>query len=279
MKGCNIAGLCRLSGISRQAHYREKRVRQRESLEEDLIVELVHRQRANHPRMGARKLLVELAPELLKAGLQLGRDRFLEVLRKRKLLVVPKKRSARTTYSDHGLPLYRNLLYKLEPTAPNQVWVADITYLDTDEGFVYLSLITDLVSRKIVGWNLGENLEASQSVKALRKAIEELPPDCWPIHHSDRGSQYCCRQYVDALKDRDLPVSMTEENHCYENCYAERVNGILKDEYNLDLRFRTKAQALTATTQAIEMYNNYRPHSSLGMCKPSHIHKKAKKAA
>lgn len=238
-------------------------------------MELVRGKRADHPRMGARKLLLEIGPDLLKAGLKLGRDRFLEILRGHALLVVPKRRSARTTYSDHGLPLYRNLLYNLEPTKPNQVWVADITYLDTDEGFVYLSLITDLVSRKVVGWNLGGSLEASQSVKALRRAIGRLPDDRWPIHHSDRGSQYCCREYVDVLRSRDLPISMTEANHCYENCYAERVNGILKTEYNLDLRFRTKAQALHATRQAIEMYNNYRPHGSLGMCKPSQIHRQA----
>jgi transposase InsO family protein len=273
VKGCTISRLCRLSAISRQAYYKEKRVRQRERIEEDLVLELVRRKRADHPRMGARKLLWEIGPELSRAGLSLGRDRFLEILRAHDLLVEPKRRSTRTTYSDHALPLYRNLLYELSPTAPNQVWVADITYLETDEGFVYLSLITDLFSRKIVGWNLGESLEAAQSVKALRHAIEELPEGHWPIHHSDRGSQYCCREYVEVLRSRDLPISMTEANHCYENCYAERVNGILKTEYHLDLRFRTKEQALKSTRQAVEMYNNYRPHSSLEMCKPAQIHR------
>jgi putative transposase len=268
-------GLCRLSGISRQAHYKQKRVRQRDAIEEDLVVEQVGRKRAEHPRMGARKLLLEIGADLLKAGISLGRDRLLEILRGRGLLVRPKRRGARTTYSDHSLPVYRNLLYALEPTTPDQVWVADITYLDTDEGFVYLSLITDLVSRKIVGWHLGESLEASQSVRALRQAIDQLPANRWPIHHSDRGSQYCCREYVEVLMERDLPISMTEANHCYENCYAERVNGILKNEYNLDLRFRTKAQALSATRQAVDMYNNHRPHSSLGMQKPAQIHRQA----
>lgn len=275
MTGCTISGLCRLSGISRQAHYKQKRVRHRDQIEEELVVKQVGRMRAQHPRMGARKLLLEIRSDLLEAGVTLGRDRLLEILRGRGLLVRPKRRGSRTTYSDHSLPVYRNLLYGLEPTTPHQVWVADITYLDTDEGFVYLSLITDLDSRKIVGWHLGESLEASQSVHALRQAIAQLPENRWPIHHSDRGSQYCCREYVDVLMSRDLPISMTEANHCYENCYAERVNGILKNEYHLDLRFQTKAQALRATRQAIKMYNNYRPHSSLGMQNPSQRHSKA----
>lgn len=261
--------------MSRQAYYREKRVRHREGLDQELVLELVRSQRANHPRMGARKLLVEIAPELAKAGVAVGRDRFLQMLRRHNLLVVPKKHSARTTYSDHGLPLYRNLLYEREPTAPDQVWVADVTYIDTDEGFLYLSLVSDLFSRSIVGWNLGESLEAGESVKALETAIAQLPAKRWPIHHSDRGSQYCCHAYVAVLQQRDLSISMTEANHCYENCYAERINGTLKNEYNLDLRFRTKAQALRTTQQAVEMYNHHRPHESLGMKKPSQVHRAA----
>lgn len=275
MKGCSVSALCRLCSITRQAYYREKRVRHREGFDQELVLELVRSQRANHPRMGARKLLVEIAPQLAKGDVQVGRDRFLQMLRKHHLLVVPKKRSVRTTYSDHGLPLYRNLLYERTPSAPDQVWVADVTYIDTDEGFLYLSLVSDLFSRKIVGWNLGESLEASESVKALETAIAQLPAHRWPIHHSDRGSQYCCHAYVAVLQQRDLSISMTEENHCYENCYAERINGTLKNEYNLDLRFRTKAQALRATQQAIEMYNNHRPHESLGMAKPSQVHRPA----
>lgn len=275
MKLCSVSGLCRLAGLSRQAYYRGRRARRRGHVEEDLVLSLVRAERASHPRMGARKLLELIAPKLERAGLRLGRDRLLDLLRRHDLLVEPKRRKARTTFSAHCLPLYRNLLYALEPTAPDQVWVADITYLDTDEGFVYLSLVTDMVSRKIVGWNLGGSLEAAESAKALRMAMEQLPADRWPIHHSDRGSQYCCREYVGLLKERDLPVSMTEENHCYENCYAERVNGILKDEYHLDLRFRSRRQALDAAAQAIAMYNNHRPHGSLGMRMPSAVHRPA----
>jgi len=275
MRGSSVQGLCRQAGMSRQAYYKEQRVRRREHIEEDLVVALVREQRAMHPRMGARKLMVLLAPELAKAGVSLGRDRFYEILRRNQLLVKRKRRGTRTTCSEHSLPVYRNLLYDREPTAIDQVWVADLTYLDTDEGFVYLSLVTDLVSRKIVGWNLSDRLEASESVKALEMAIGQLPPDRWPIHHSDRGSQYCCREYVQVLQARGLSISMTEANHCYENAYAERVNGTLKNEYNLDLRFRTKAQALPATAEAIHMYNHLRPHQALSMRIPSAAHRRA----
>lgn len=272
MKGCTIDGLCRLSGLSRQGYYRQRRVRQRQEVDETLVVEMVRRVRVEHPRMGARKLHGELKKGCCKAAVELGRDRFLSVLKRHKLLVVPKKKMIRTTYHDPSLPVYRNLLRELEPTAPNHAWVSDITYIDTDEGLVYLSLITDRYSRMIVGWNVGETMQAAESVKALQMAIDALPADRWPIHHSDRGSQYCCHEYVAVLRERDLPISMTEENHCYENAHAERVNGILKDEYNLDLKFRSRAQARKAITQAIISYNTGRPHGSLQLRKPTEVH-------
>ena len=157
-----------MAGINRQGHHKLRKARQRKELDEQLIVDLVLSIRVRHPRLGTLKLLNKLKPQLEQAGVNIGRDRLFELLRRRALLVEPKKRSTRTTYSDHGLPVYRNLLYDLWPTASDQTWVSDITYIDTDEGFLYLSLVTDLHSRKIVGWNAGETLEASESVKALQ---------------------------------------------------------------------------------------------------------------
>lgn len=251
----------------------KKRIRDLEkALDEDLIVGMVRSQRARHPRLGTRKLLHEIGPPLDRAGVNIGRDKLFELLGAKDMLVAPKRRSARTTDSRHNLPLFRNLLYNLEPTAPNQLWVADITYVDTKEGFLYLSLVTDRVSRKIVGWHAGETLEAKETMKALAMAKKQLPENRFPIHHSDRGSQYCCHDYVDELKARGLSISMTEANHCYENCYAERVNGILKDEYNLDLTFNTKEQGKTAIDEAIMTYNDYRPHFPLDLRKPSEVH-------
>ncbi len=227
MSHCTITGLCRLSGITRQGYYRERTERKEEQKQQDKVIALIREHRQQRPRMGTRKLQHELREQFVNAGIQIGRDQLFKLLAQEDLLVKPRKRSTRTTYSDHSLPVYRNLLYEREPSRPNQVWVADITYIDTDEGFMYLSLLTDLYSRKIVGWNLAENLQAQQSIKALEMAIDDLPPNCWPIHHSDRGSQYCCHEYVHVLNERAISISMTEQNHCYENAYAERVNGIL----------------------------------------------------
>lgn len=272
MKRCTISALCRLAGMRRQAYYQDRRVRQRQGFDEERVLDLVRRMRALHPRMGARKLHHELKPAMLEAGIALGRDRFFELLRRHGLLVARKKKRVRTTYHDPVLPVYRNLLYEREPIGAHQIVVADITYIALEAGFVYLFLITDLFSRMIIGYHCAETLEASGSVEALRMALAQLPPESRPIHHSDRGSQYCCHEYVEALLARGLSVSMTEQNHCYENCYAERVNGILKDEYNLDARFRDKAQADRAIAQAIELYNHHRPHLSLQMRTPAKVH-------
>ena len=157
-------------------------------------------------------------------------------------------------------------------TEPNQVWVCDITYIRVAKSFVYLALITDAFSRKIIAYNVGENLEAVGCMKALRLAIKDLPKGKYPIHHSDRGSQYCCHDYIKILTSRNLSVSMTEENHCYENSKAERVNGILKYEYHLRNTFNDLGGAKKAIKQAIYLYNNCRPHTALGYAFPSYVH-------
>ncbi len=271
MKGITVSGLCRAAGISRQGYYQGWRERQRAVGNEERILAAVRRERRSQPRVGGRKLQWLLQAE----GVIVGRDALLRILGEHELLVQPKKKTVRTTCYDDSLPVYRNLLYELEPTRPHHVWVSDITFVDTDEGFVYLSLITDLVSRHIVGWNAGDTNAAAEALKALQGAIQQLPAGRWPIHHSDRGSQYCCHEYVAALNARGLPISMTEQNHCYENCYAERVNGILKDEFNLDRKFRTRAQARRAIAEAVETYNTRRPHTSLHMQTPNQIHRLA----
>lgn len=266
-----IQGLCRVAGLSRQGYYRGQRQRARRACAEEEIVEAVQAQRRLHPRMGVRKLQWLLG----RAGRKVGRDQLFEMLRRRDMLVRPKKSKTRTTYRDESLPVYRNLLYELTPTSPNHAWVSDITYIATDEGFVYLALVTDLVSRCIVGWSAAESLSVTVAIEALRRALRDLPQNRWPIHHSDRGSQYCCHEYVAIARERGLPISMTEQNHCYENCYAERVNGIIKDEYNLDACFRTRAQAYRAIEQAVATYNQLRPHCSLDMLVPQEAHQRA----
>lgn len=239
------------------------------------MLELVRRERRQQPRLGGRKLLHLLRDELREADVEIGRDRFFEVLAKHDLLVAPKPGQPHTTNSRHSLPVFRNLFTGKVLHAPNEAWVSDVTYIRTDEGFVYAALITDAYSRKIVGANIGDSLEAEGCLVALRQALMGLPKGQYPLHHSDRGSQYCCHAYVNMLTDHGLTVSMTEILHCYENAMAERVNGILKQEYGMDQTFRTKAQAATAFKQAINLYNHCRPHQSLGYRFPAQVHKGA----
>jgi putative transposase len=268
VKTVTLTALCRLAGLSRQAYYQGVRQRRSQTRDDQRILAAVHRERREQPRLGTRKL-----QHLLSAnGVSVGRDYLFKLLDQNDLLVAPKKRKTRTTYVDQALPVYRNLLYALEPTRPHQLWVADMTFIDTDEGFLYLSLITDRVSRVIVGWHAADNAAATGSIKALQLAISQLPADRWPIHHSDRGSQYCCHAYVAVLAERGLPISMTEQNHCYENAHAERVNGILKDEFNLDGKFRSHTHARTAIQQAITTYNTRRPHLALHLRTPQQSH-------
>lgn len=271
MRGGTLSGLCRMAGLSRQAYYQGRRERRRQDGLAETIVAAVRLHRVEQPRLGVRKLQYLLAQD----GIEIGRDRLFVILREQDMLVAPKRKSVRTTYRDQSLPVYRNLLYQLEPTRPHQVWVSDITYVEAEKGYVYLTLITDMVSRRIVGWNAADTLVASESIKALQMAMAQLPLDRWPIHHSDRGCQFCCHEYVAVLEARGLPISMTEANHCYENALAERVNGILKDEFNLDAKFPTRAQARLAIAQAIHTYNARRPHSTLAMRTPNEVHQLA----
>jgi len=261
--------------MSRQNYYKQRKVRQRRRVDEDLVAELVKRERRLQPRLGVRKLHNILSEELLEVGCAVGRDRFFEILRERHLLLEPLPRGPQTTNSRHSLPVYRNLIKDIEPSGPNQIWVSDITYIRTDVGFEYLALIMDLYSRKIVGLSCGDDLSANGPLKALNQALADLPEGCTPIHHSDRGSQYCSHAYAGWAEAHGLSMSMTEENHCAENSHAERLNGILKQEHGLGMTFRTRAQARAAARQAATLYNNYRPHTSLNLRKPVEVHREA----
>lgn len=259
--------------MSRQNYYAQRKRRQRRQVDGELIAALVQRERQIQPRVGTRKLYKMLQQELADAGVKVGRDRFFEILAERDLLLQPQPAAyPSTTNSRHSLPVFTNQIKGLELNAANQVWVSDITYLRTAEGFVYLALITDKWSRKIVGHHCGDNLEAEGCLEALEVAAAILPPGARPIHHSDRGCQYCSHVYVNRLAHYQLPVSMTQTDHCAENALAERVNGILKQEYGLGLEFRTKADALRAVNQSVWLYNNRRLHSALGYRIPEAVH-------
>jgi transposase InsO family protein len=261
--------------MSRQNYYKVRIARERRMVDEGLIRDLVQATRKEHPRLGGFKLHYLLKDELLEAGVRIGRDRFFEVLGNQGLLLEPRRKAPRTTNSRHSLPVFPNLIKTMEITGPNQVWVCDITYIRTREGFLYLYLITDIYSKKIVGYHLGRTLEAADAIKALRMALKHLPEDEHPIHHSDRGCQYCSHEYVEVLRESGLAISMTEENHCAENSIAERVNGILKNEYYIDAEFRTEAAAAKAVEQTVYLYNTKRPHRSLKLCTPEAVHSRA----
>lgn len=262
--------------MSRQNYYARRQERRRRQADGELIEALVQRERQFQPRLGTRKLYHLLQPELAQAGVRLGRDRFFEELRQRDLLLAPVPAPyPHTTQSAHNLPVFTNRIKELQVTAPNQVWVSDLTYLRTAEGFLYLALITDKWSRKIVGHHCGDSLEAEGCLQALEVALSVLPPEARPIHHSDQGSQYCSHLYVDRLQQRQLGISMTERDHCAENALAERMNGILKQEYGLGREFRTKADARQAVAQAVWLYNTRRPHTALGYRVPAQVHQLA----
>ncbi len=239
--------------------------------------QLVAKERKRMPRLGGRKLLSLIQPNL-PPELYLGRDAFFDFLRENNLLVRNKRRWAKTTQSHHWLKKYSNLIVDFTPTAPNQLWVSDITYVSTREGFGYLSLVTDAYSRKIIGWSLGPNLEARHTVGALKMALRQLPKSTTGlIHHSDRGVQYCCDDYVKLLKKRDVSISMTENGDPLENPVAERVNGILKNEWINDMDLDTICQAKAMLRRIIQVYNQYRPHTSLDMLTPNLAHKQSGK--
>lgn len=261
--------------MSRQNFYKARTVRRRRKVDEKFIRNLVQAERAIQPRLGGLKLHELLRERLAREGILLGRDRFFEVLRNQSLLLEPLPKAPKTTNSRHNLPVFTNMVKDMKLTGPNQVWVSDITYIRTSEDFVYLSLITDKYSRKIVGYHLGQTLEARDTIKALQMALGGLPEEAKPIHHSDRGCQYCCHEYVTRLQGRGMLISMTEEDHCAENAMAERVNGILKQEYFLRHEFRNVAQARKAVEEAINLYNTRRPHRSLSLRTPEYVHRMA----
>lgn len=256
-----------------QNYYARRSARSRQEVDVALVLALVQAEREQQPRLGVRKLHHLIAPELKAAGVKLGRDRLFAELGKVGWLVERKPAPwPKTTRVDPTLPVFKNLIQRRPATGPNEVWVADITYIRTQEAFMYLGLITDRWSRKIVGYHLGETLETGQVLRALAMALKGLPGATRPIHHSDRGCQYASHAYVEAVQKAGLAMSMTEKNHSAENALAERVNGILKQEYWLDANFENRQQARQATDRGIHLYNTRRPHTALGFATPEQVH-------
>ena len=264
--------LCSLLGHSRQAYYQHLKAQGQEALQQDLLLQEVLRIRTTQKRIGARKLLIMMNVFMQQHAIRIGRDAFFEMLGNHGLLVRRRKRSKpQTTFSNHWLRKYQNLIIGLIPNAANQLWASDITYIHLEDGFAYLSLITDAYSHKIVGFFLGEDLSAKGCAMALKMAMNSNPTQDKLIHHSDRGLQYCSHDYVRLLQGNGIQISMTQNGDPRENALAERVNGILKDEL-LEIRYPSFAQAQVAIAAAISTYNFQRPHSSVDMLTPVAAH-------
>jgi transposase InsO family protein len=267
--------MCSYFDVSRSGYYKAAGKADKRALDTALLVDLVQGIRRKHPRMGGKKVYEWIKGDMGKAGIKMGRDKFFEVLREKGLLVKRKRKYVYTTDSYHYFRVYKNLLKDHPLKKAHQAWVSDITYIRTSRDFMYLFLITDAYSRKIVGWHLSDSLKVEGAVSALKMAIRQCPNTEGVIHHSDRGIQYCCKDYTRLLKESKITISMTEENHCYENAMAERVNGILKQEYGLDETFNNEHLTMRAVKEAIGSYNMERPHWSLKLATPEQIHQAA----
>lgn len=269
-----VLAVCHKVGTTPQNYYARRRARRRRAVDVELALELVRAQRREQPSLGTRKLYHLIGPELKKAGVRMGRDRLFAELKKAGLLV-ERRRSEwpKTTRFDRTLPVFKNLVKRWRLTGPNQVWVADITYIRTEEGFLFLALKTDAWSRMIVGYELGKTLETEITLKALDMGLKSLKKGEKPIHHSDRGCQYASHAFVQRAQEAGLSLSMTEKDHCAENALAERTNGILKNEYWLDVSFENHRQARQACERAIMLYNTRRPYGTLGMKTPAEMHR------
>lgn len=259
-------------GYTRQAYYQHKKRLEKESLQYDLLINEVLHIRKTQRRLGGRKLLFKLEPFMQEHQIIIGRDAFFNLLSDRSLLVRKRKRRKPiTTFSDHWMRKHPNLIEGFYPTAPNQLWVSDITYIVVGDGFAYLSLITDAYSRKLVGFYLSPDLAAEGCIKALKMALSKNPDMGKLIHHSDRGSQYCCSDYVGILNDNFIRISMTQNGDPRENAIAERVNGILKDEL-FEKVYANYGQAVKGISVAISIYNHQRPHGSIDYLTPIEAH-------
>lgn len=272
----SITALCSLLGYTRQAYYQHKKQLEKESLQHDLLIDQVLKIRKTQKRIGCRKLLFLLVPFMEEHHISIGRDCFFDLLSERCLLVRKRKRNKPiTTFSDHWMRKYPNLIEGFYPTAPNQLWVSDITYIVVGDRFAYLSLITDAYSRKIVGFYLSIDLSAEGCIRALEMALRNNKENLGRlIHHSDRGSQYCCSDYVGILNDNYIRISMTQNGDPKENAIAERVNGILKDEL-LEKSYANYGQAVKGISVAISIYNHQRPHGSIDYLMPIEAHFKS----
>jgi transposase InsO family protein len=270
----SLVRFCRLLGVTRQALYQHGWHSEELNIEAELIIQQVIEVRKRHPIIGTRKLYLMLQSFLLEHKIKMGRDKLFDLLAAYKLLIRRRQRRISTTQSYHRFYKYPNLIREMKITRINQLWVSDITYYKLMGKFVYLSFVTDAYSHKIIGYHVAETLETIHSLKALQMAINSVDFSIHNkiIHHSDRGIQYCSDGYVNSLEKNHILISMTENGDPLENPIAERINGIIKDEYLNRHHYGSTKELEEKLNQIVSFYNNERPHSSCSMFTPNKVH-------
>ena len=267
-KTISVVECCRHLGISKQAYYKVRKSREEQKEKEERIIKQVVNVRQEMPRIGTRKLHY-----ILKSGIGVGRDKLFEILRKEQMLITKRRKYVKTTNSKHWMRTYTDSSKQVELNKPEQLWVSDITYLSSLQETIYLHLVSDAYSKQIMGHTVSRDLKAESTVKALQMALNRrLYPNRNLLHHSDRGLQYCSKLYVDELKRNNCQISMTQDGSPYDNAVAERINGILKDEFYCDEKFDSFEQVKKHVEQSIMIYNTKRPHLSCSMLTPKEMH-------
>ena len=262
---------CHLFGVDRQVYYRSMRRRSRKQSQAEQVVSMLTQIRQTMPRIGTRKLYHLLCDKL--RAMKVGRDKFFDILRANHLLIHPKRSYHITTDSHHRFRKHKNLILEMQASRPEQIWVSDITYIGKREKPCYLSLVTDAYSRKIMGYYVADNMDTESSIEALKMAIRNRKGSKTSlIHHSDRGIQYCADNYQKVLSKNHIQCSMTNNGDPYENAVAERVNGILKQEFSIDTYHADLDIMRKVVKEAIDIYNNQRPHYSNYLLTPKQIH-------
>jgi transposase InsO family protein len=267
-----MGALCDALGMTPQAYYQERQRRSWKTARDARVLSLVRMVRCRHPKMGTRKLLVQLRPQLEQEGLRIGRDQLFDLLREARMLVRRERQGRRTTWA--GRLRLPNRVAGLTITQIDQVWVTDITYLALQSGhFVYWFVVMDLFSRAILGTVLARSLEAQHALAAIQQAAQRAStPLADLIHHSDHGVQYTSHPYQDWLRAQGIAASMGEVGNSYDNAYAERVIGILKQEYGLGVPFVDEEQARYVAREGVYLYNYERPHQSLAYAYPMAVY-------
>lgn len=274
-KNVGLSTLCGLFGYTRQAWYEHINRQQNRRFDESIILDLVRRERGVAKRLGCRSLFQILSEEIVAHDIKIGRDAFFDLLKRHDLLIRPQRKYTVTTNSFHRFRKYPNLIANMTVLQSERVWVSDITYIRVGNKFYYLILITDVYSKKVVGFNFDDTMDTDFCLKALREALAQREyPERKLIHHSDRGVQYCSHKYTEVLKQNGIDISMTESGSPYENPLAERMNRTFKDRFDIGRTFSSASEAQRAVNQSIAYYNGRIPHSSCDMMTPNEAHHK-----